>query len=109
MKNRSVQADVPSTAGAAWANKKQSIQVVRRANLTHDEFVRGYLSPLHPVILTDAITHWAALTKWTPAFFKEHYGTLSITIDDQSYTMRDFVNLVLKSDSDHPAPYLRNQ
>jgi hypothetical protein len=82
---------------------------VRRANLTHAEFVRDYLSPLHPVILTDATTHWVALTKWTPAFFKEHYGTLSLKIDDQSYIMRDFVDLILTSDSAHPAPYLHNQ
>jgi hypothetical protein len=90
-------------------NPAQTISVARRANLQHDEFVEHYLRPLRPVILTDAINHWAALTKWTPDFFKACHGSVALTIDGQQYRMSDFIDLVLDSSVARPAPYLRNE
>ena len=46
-------------------------QIDRRAGLSRDQFDREYLRPLRPVILTDAISHWRALGRWSPQFFKE--------------------------------------
>jgi hypothetical protein len=63
------------------------VQILRKANLTHDEFVEEYLLPLRPVILTEAIAHWVASRKWTPSFFREHYGSTLLTIDGRQHTM----------------------
>ena len=52
-------------------------QIDRRAGLSRDQFEREYLRPLRPVILTDAISHWRALERWSPQFFKEEYGGLA--------------------------------
>ena len=49
--------------------------------------------------MTDATAHWTALGKWTPSFFKEHYGSVSLTIDGEPHTMASFIDLVLSSPS----------
>ncbi len=81
----------------------------RREKLSYREFERDYLLPLRPVIVTDAVRGWPALGKWTPEFFREHYGTLPIRVDGRSMTLGDMIELILASTPDQPAPYLRNQ
>lgn len=83
--------------------------VPRRGMMTTQAFLREHLHPLRPVILTDAIAHWPALTKWTPEFFRERYRGRPLMIDGQHYTMSIFLDLVLHSRPEHPAPYLRNR
>lgn len=81
----------------------------RRTGISRDEFERDYLEPLQPVVITDAISHWPALGKWTPQFFKEHYGHLEVEIDGQHMALDDLIDRVEASTEDNPAPYLRNQ
>lgn len=50
---------------------------------------------------------WKAYSKWKPEFFKEELGSKNVKVDDKQYKLRDFINLVLISTDDHPAPYLR--
>ena len=89
-------------------NAPEPVRVAREKNLSHDAFIQEYLLPLRPVILTDATAHWAALTKWTPSFFRDQYGTTLLTIDGRQHSMADFIELVLGSTPEHPAPYLHN-
>jgi histone arginine demethylase JMJD6 len=84
-------------------------QIDRRAALSREQFEREYLNPLRPVILTDAISHWRALGKWTPQFFKEKYGGLQVEVDGETTALRDLIDRIETSTSDNPAPYLRNQ
>jgi histone arginine demethylase JMJD6 len=84
-------------------------QIDRRAGLTRAEFEREYLSPPRPVILTDAMSHWRALGRWTPQFFKNEYGDLEVVVDDEAMALRDLIDRVEVSTSERPAPYLRNQ
>ena len=81
----------------------------RRDNLGREAFEREYLRPLVPVVLTDAIEHWAALGKWTPEFFRTSYGDLQVEVDGESMLLRELVERVEASTPEHPAPYLRNQ
>lgn len=81
----------------------------RRARLTRAEFAREYLSPPRPVILTDALSHWPALGRWSPQFFKTEYGHLEVQVDGERMTLRELVDRIEASSEDHPAPYLRNQ
>lgn len=44
--------------------------IARRRDLPYAEFERDYLKPDKPVILTGCMENWAALSKWSPDFFK---------------------------------------
>jgi histone arginine demethylase JMJD6 len=84
-------------------------QIDRRAGLTREEFAREYLTLLRPVVLTDAISHWRALGRWTPQFFREKYGDLQIEVDGEAMSLRELIDRIEASSSEDPAPYLRNQ
>jgi hypothetical protein len=88
---------------------KLTPDIDRRERLDSDTFERSYLRPLVPVVLTDAIDHWAALGKWTPEFFKTRYGHLQVEVDGESMPLRELVERVEASTPERPAPYLRNQ
>jgi ribosomal protein L16 Arg81 hydroxylase len=82
--------------------------VDRRDGLTHPDFVAQYLRPLKPVIVTDALEHWPARRRWTPAFFRETYGSRTVTVDGVDYQLSDLIDQVEHSSASKPAPYLRN-
>jgi histone arginine demethylase JMJD6 len=86
-----------------------SNEIDHRAGLTRDQFEQEYLKPLRPVVLTDAIDHWSALGRWSPAFFKTHHGRLKIKVDGEAMTLGELVDRIDASTDGHPAPYLRNQ
>ena len=81
----------------------------RRSGLSAEAFKREYLQPLRPVILTDAISHWPALGRWSPQFFKQEHGQLAVEVDGETMHLGDLVDRVEASSSANPAPYLRNQ
>lgn len=93
-----------------------TLTVDRRENLPHAAFVKDYLEPRRPVILTDAARGWPAL-RWTPDYFHDHFGDVKVTraadsartrpmIGDRKYSMRDFVAAVAASKPDNPGPYM---
>ena len=47
----------------------------KRSDLTYEEFVKEYLEPGKPVILTDAMRHWPSCN-WTMDTFVEKYGNV---------------------------------
>ncbi|ASC71027.1 hypothetical protein XM38_019760 [Halomicronema hongdechloris C2206] len=60
----------------------------RRSQLSYEEFIRDYASVCKPVILTDVIKNWPALTKWTLDFFRSTYGSINVTVTDCSEGIR---------------------
>ena len=92
-------------------------------NLSYEKFAREYLFANKPVVVTDALRSWKALTRWTPEFFKREFGAMKFTLDEDlrtkigyrdgggavEYTMARFIDRVLKSTDASPAPYFRNQ
>jgi histone arginine demethylase JMJD6 len=97
-------------------------EIERRQGLSYEEFAATYLYPLKPVIVTDAIRDWRALARWSPEFFKAEFGGMQLKISagekgQKGYegqtaincTMADFIDRVLCSTEENPAPYLRNQ
>ena len=46
-------------------------RIKRRSGLTYREFIQDHVRGNRPVVITDAATNWAALAKWTLAFFKD--------------------------------------
>ena len=97
-------------------------EIERRANLRYHEFAEKYLYANRPVIVTDALRPWRALTRWTPEFFKQEFGDMKFTIDNElrpagapktdgpvEYTLARFIDRVLESTEENPAPYFRNR
>jgi histone arginine demethylase JMJD6 len=56
-------------------------------------------------VLTDATRQWTAMGKFTPAFFKQHYGHLTKEIKGHTYSMAEVADLILTSSPANPAPY----
>jgi len=98
-------------------------EIERRANLSYEEFARDYLYASKPVVVTDILSRWKALLRWTPEFFKREFGDMKFTIDEDlrrkvgykenngkvEYTMARFIDRVLESTDENPAPYFRNR
>lgn len=103
--------------------KNPPFQVERRKNLSYEAFAREYLYPLKPVIVTDALEKWPAMTRWTPEFFKREFGGMTFRLNESrsqgadyrgneegtEYTMARFIDRVLSSTEADPAPYFRNR
>ena len=100
-------------AASVAADRMGTFEIERRDKLSYAEFSESYLYPNKPVVITDAICKWNALSRWTPDFFKIEFGDLEFSIDDGpkavTYTMRQFIGRVLESTDENPAPYFRNR
>lgn len=77
----------------------------KRSQLTSRELLHEYVKPGIPVVLVDAARHWGALGKFTPSFFKAHYGHLTKEIKGQTYTMAEMVDLLAHPAPGRPVPY----
>jgi histone arginine demethylase JMJD6 len=96
------------------------ISIDHRDNLSYEEFAREYLYANKPVIVTDAIRQWKALTRWSPEFFQKEFSAMTFTLPDEKgkaeykgngvteYTMTSLIDRILNSTDENPAPYLRN-
>src|SRR5258706_6729922 len=97
-------------------------EIEHRMNLSYKEFAQEYLFPNKPVVITDLIPQWKALSRWTPEFFKTEFGSMRFAIGDQKkgkpeyngnsaaeFTMSRFIDRVLTSTEEDPAPYFRNR
>jgi histone arginine demethylase JMJD6 len=71
-------------------------------------YVREYLLPLNPVIITGAFDHWPARKKWSLDFFQERYGNLHLEVEGRTLSMAALIEEVRRSTPESPAPYLRN-
>jgi histone arginine demethylase JMJD6 len=83
--------------------------IERVHGLSHRDLFRRYVMPMRPVVVTDAINHWRALGRWTPEFFRNQFGSVDVTIEDKVWKLGEYIDALLRSAPDSPAPYLHNQ
>jgi len=79
--------------------------IERRSGLNWDQFIDQYVKPNKPVIITDAADKWKAKSLFTPQYFKENYPDRQATINGRQYTISEYVDLMMSSTEDNPAPY----
>jgi histone arginine demethylase JMJD6 len=79
-----------------------------RTNLSQEEFLNEYVKNSRPVVLTDAAKDWKAMKKFSPAWFKEKYPHINKNINGANYNMADFIDMMLTSTAENPAPYPYN-
>lgn len=84
-------------------------EIERRPQPSAREWDRDYLARPRPVVLTDAISHWPALGRWSPQFFKRQHGAIEVEVDGERMTLAELIDRIEVSTSERPAPYLRNQ
>jgi histone arginine demethylase JMJD6 len=75
------------------------------------------------VVITGALENWRARAQWTPDFFRQRHVDIPLHVENQPYTLggflprrddgkpltlSEFIDLVLASTEENPAPYLRN-
>jgi histone arginine demethylase JMJD6 len=87
----------------AW----RPLETVSAASLGYERFLRDYLHANRPVVVTDAVTAWPALWRWTPEDFKARFADEQVAVS-YTETMRfdDFIDAVLASTEDRPGPYM---
>ncbi len=59
--------------------------VVRREGLSRRRFVRDYLWPNRPVVVTGALNDWVGLTKWNIAFFQSKLGHEPVCLQGDTF------------------------
>jgi cupin-like protein len=95
---RALAASPAITAGHAVARTAQQLELVaridrevralsaspreveRRSPPSADELFERYFCASTPVLITDLMTAWPALARWSPAYFKERLGDVSIVV-----------------------------
>ncbi len=84
--------------------------IERRSRLSRAEFLEQYYSKNKPVILTDMMGDWKALSLWTPEYFRTQYTNSAVEIQfnrnsdplyelhcekfKKTVTMRDYVEMI---------------
>jgi len=70
-------------------------QIDKRENLSRKEFLNEYVLKNRPVVIKDAAKHWKALSKWSPDFFREKYGSKKVPVFERkrAVTVKDMVLL----------------
>jgi len=83
-------------------------------SLSREAFQRDYMGPRRPVALRDLAADWPAVSKWTPAFWKQVHGDKEVPVYDASFAkpggkymssvsrmpLRDYVEEVVSSERD---------
>ncbi len=96
------------------------IEIPRLRHPTRAEFVERFLTPGLPVVIEGALDEWAALRKWSPAYFAQVVGEreVDVTTEEDGYfnkprmpnrmRMADFVG-TLERPTDKGVSYLKQQ
>ncbi len=102
-------------------------QIQRVNNLSSAEFLEKYYATNTPVIITDVMQNWQALSRWNPQYFKQHYGEVPVEVQfnresnplferekykhPKQMTMGEYVDLVVnggKTNDYYMVPYNEN-
>lgn len=77
------------------------------SGLPYAAFLRDYVARNRPVVVEGAASAWPAIRKWTPEFFKTHFGSRRVDISYQEQMpFADFIDAVMASSADKPGPYM---
>ncbi|UHG91355.1 cupin-like domain-containing protein [Spirosoma oryzicola] len=87
------------------STKSLITEVDKRSNISRAELIKEYIEPAIPVVLTNATKDWKARNKFNPQFFKDNYGHITKEIKGKTYTLPEYIDLMLQSTPEKPAPY----
>ena len=82
-----------------------------QSQLPYREFVQQYLLPRRPVILTDAISQWTAVSRWTPEYLKDKIGDRKAPFrgpPESQCTFHEVAEQIVNSTPEKPGVYMQN-
>lgn len=92
----------PGQIGQAFA-----VDEISAHKVPYADFLKRYVHANKPVVVLDAIDHWPAMKKWTPAFFKHAFGDRVVPVGyDAKQPFGDFIDDMLASSPEKPGPYM---
>jgi hypothetical protein len=87
--------------------KIRTIERRSSAELPYEKFLKEYLEPNRPVIVSGAAPQWNAMRTWTPEYFKTRFGSQVVNVSyETKMAMADLIDAVLASTPEKPGPYL---
>jgi hypothetical protein len=81
------------------------MEIVRKTDISYDDFVQNHLIPGIPLVFTNASKLWKANGVFTPDWFRANYADRTTAINNKEYTMKEVMDLVESSSVENPAPY----
>ncbi|UOE51812.1 cupin-like domain-containing protein [Mucilaginibacter sp. SMC90] len=81
------------------------MDIIRRDNITYEEFIEEHYKPGIPLVFTKAAKVWKANGLFTPDWFRENYPDRKTDVRGTTYTMKQVMDMVEASTEDKPAPY----
>jgi len=81
------------------------MEIVRKADISYDEFIQNHLIPGVPLVFTNASKIWKANGVFTPDWFRANFADRTTAINNKEYTMKEVMDLVESSSVENPAPY----
>lgn len=98
---------VMNQSSASAQNKFHAIDRRSAADLPYEQFLKEYLEPNRPVIVSGASPQWNAMRAWTPEFFKSRFGSKVVNVSyETKMAMSDLIDAVMASTPEKPGPYL---
>lgn len=92
------------------------MQVERRERMSVNDFTQSHIETNKPVIITDGMSDWKAMSLWTPDYFRTTLGSFEVQLYDNAF---NFIGLSCLSDyiteyfnqnipiDPHSIPYVR--
>lgn len=81
------------------------MDIIRRDNITYEEFIEDHYKPGIPLVFTKAAKVWKANGLFSPDWFRENYPDRKTDVRGTTYTMKQVMDMVEASTEDKPAPY----
>ncbi len=81
------------------------MEIVRRADISYDEFINNHLIPGIPLVFTNASKIWKANGVFTPEWLRSNFPDRTTSLNNKEYTMKELIGLIENSTEDNPAPY----
>ncbi len=81
------------------------MDIIRRDNISYDEFIEEHYKPGIPLVFTNAAKVWKANGLFTPDWFRKNYPDRETDCRGTMYNMKDIMDMVETSTTEKPAPY----
>jgi len=81
------------------------MDIIRRDNITYEEFMEEHYKPGIPLVFTNAAKVWKANGLFSPDWFCENYPDRKTDCRGITYTMKQVMEMVEAATEDKPAPY----
>lgn len=82
----------------------QTFEIERCSGLSKKEFYNTYVKNSLPVVISDK-AEWTTLEKFTPNYFKSNYNHVTETVNGQTYSLSEIIDLCVASTPENKAPY----